>query len=79
MRAGTEFQGTQSTQGSAVTEKERVMDWVRFYKQSPLKYEMNALIACYESDGEQILGSVLKELGLLQSADLIKDAANKSK
>lgn len=50
------------------------MDWVRFYKQSPLKYEMNALIAVLKSDGEQMLLEVLKELGLTKSVDLVKDA-----
>ena len=53
---------------------EVVRDWVQFYKQSPLKYEMNALIAVYKNDGEQVLSSVLKELGLLQSVDLVRDA-----
>ena len=57
-----------------MNDKERVGEWVRFYKQSPLKYEMNALIAVYKNDGEGMLQSVLKELGLLQSVDLVKDA-----
>lgn len=57
------------------SKSEVVRDWVAFYKQSPLKYEMNALIACLKSDGEGILASVLRELGLQQSVDLVKDAA----
>lgn len=51
------------------------MDWVHFYKQSPAKYNMNALIAVYRNDGERMLQSVLKELGLTLSVDLVKDAA----
>lgn len=50
------------------------MDWVRFYKQSPLKYEMNALIAVLKSDGEEMLMAVLKELSLTKSEELVKDA-----
>lgn len=62
-----------------MTEKEKVGEWVRFYKQSPLKYEMNALIAVYKNDGEGMLLSVLKELGLQQSVDLVREAANESR
>lgn len=56
-------------------ERERVREWCAFYKQSPLKYEMNALIAVYQNDGEAMLRKVLRELGLDQSVDLVKDAA----
>lgn len=59
------------------TRSEVVRDWVSFYKQSPLKYEMNALLAIYKADGEEMLGAVLKELGLVRSIDLVKDAAKK--
>jgi hypothetical protein len=38
---------------------------------------MNALLAIYQNDGEQMLLSVLKELGLTESLALIKDAANR--
>ena len=47
---------------------------MKFYKQSPLKYEMNALLAVLESDGEKMLLEVLNELGLTNSVDLVKDA-----
>lgn len=53
------------------------MDWVRFYKISPSKYEMRALISVLENDGEKMLSSVLKELGLSLSVDLVRDAAKK--
>lgn len=59
-----------------MNERERIQEWVRFYKLSPLKYEMNALLAVYKNDGEEMLQSVLKELGLLRSLDLVKDAAS---
>lgn len=59
------------------TKSEVVKDWCAFYRQSPLKYEMNALIACYKSDGEGMLVSVLNELGLQDSVSLVKEAANK--
>lgn len=59
---------------SSAPPRERVMDWVRFYKQSPINYTMNALIAVLQSDGEQMLLEVLKELGLTKSVDLVKDA-----
>lgn len=58
-----------------MTERQRMMDWVRFYKISASRYNMNALLAVLESDGEQMLESVLKELGLTKSVDLVKDAA----
>lgn len=52
----------------------RIADWVAFYRASPLRYEMNALLAVLETDGEQMLLAVLKELGLMSSVDLVKDA-----
>lgn len=58
-----------------MTERQRLMDWVGFYKASAAKYNMNALIAVYENDGERMLAAVLKELGLTLSVDLVKDAA----
>lgn len=58
-----------------MTELERVREWAAFYKQSPLRYNMNALIAVYRNDGEKMLGKVLTELGLERSVDLVKDAA----
>ena len=47
---------------------------MKFYKQSQLTYRMNALLAVLESDGEQMLSAVLKELGLTDSVNLVKDA-----
>lgn len=58
-----------------MTQAERVKEWVHFYKQSPLKYEMNALLACLKNDGEKVLGQVLRELGLESALELVKDAA----
>ena len=52
----------------------RVKEWARFYKVSARKYNMNALISVLESDGEEMLRAVLKELGLTQSSDLVQDA-----
>lgn len=60
--------------GSTGPQRERVGEWVRYYKASPLKYEMNALLAILENDGEQVLRAVLDELGLASSVDLVKDA-----
>ncbi len=57
-----------------MTEQERVREWCQFYRKSALKYEMNALLAVLETDGEKVLQSVLKELGLMSSFDLVKDA-----
>jgi hypothetical protein len=57
-----------------VPQRERISEWVRLYRQSPLKYEMNALLSVLETDGEQMLSAVLKELGLTASVDLVKDA-----
>ena len=56
-------------------ETARAKDWAHFYKQSPLKYNMNALTAVLRNDGEKMLAAVLKELGLELSVDLVKDAA----
>jgi hypothetical protein len=61
-----------------VTEKERCMEWCRFYRASPLKYNLNALIAVYRTDGEKMLSQVLKELGLESSLGLVKDAEKNS-
>lgn len=60
-----------------MTESERKMDWVRLYKASPLKYNMNALLSVFKTDGEKMLSLVLGELGLAMSVDLVKDAAKK--
>ena len=62
--------------GSTGPQRERVGEWVRYYRASPLKYEMNALLAVLESDGEQMLQAVLEELGLTLSKDLVIDARN---
>lgn len=58
-----------------VSERERIMDWVKYYRISPAGYNFSALIAVYRNDGEKILQAVLKELGLTVSSDLVKDAA----
>lgn len=58
-----------------MSETEKVREWVAFYKQSPLKYNMNALIAVYRNDGEKMLARVLRELGLESGLELVKDAA----
>ena len=50
------------------------MEWCAFYRNSPLKYEMNALLAVYQNDGEAMLRKVLRELGLERSEDLVKAA-----
>lgn len=60
-----------------MTENERKMDWVRFYKASPLKYNMNALISVFKTDGEKMLSLVLNELDLSMSVDLVKDATKR--
>ena len=57
--------------------KTRIKDWANYYKVSPGRYEMRALVACYDNDGEAVLREVLKELGLTQSIDLIRDAAKR--
>jgi hypothetical protein len=38
---------------------------------------MNALLAIYQNDGEQMLMAVLKDLGLTDSIELVKDAAKR--
>ena len=65
--------------GSNAPQRERITEWVRFYKNSQLSYRMNALLAVYENDGEAMLMAVLKELGLTQSSALIKDASEREK
>lgn len=57
-----------------MSERDRVKEWVGFYKASPLNYQMNALIAVYKNDGDKMLEKVLSELGLERSSDLVKDA-----
>jgi uncharacterized protein YqgV (UPF0045/DUF77 family) len=63
---------------SNALQRERITEWVKFYKQSQLNYRMNALLAVLESDGEQMLSAVLQELGLTLSSDLVKDASDTS-
>jgi hypothetical protein len=55
--------------------KERIKEWCAYYKASPQKYNMNALLAVLKNDGEPMLAAVLRELGLERSLDLVKDAA----
>jgi hypothetical protein len=62
---------------SNVPQRERISEWVRLYRHSPLKYEMNALLSVLETDGEQMLMAVLKDLGLTDSIELVKDAAKR--
>jgi hypothetical protein len=62
---------------SNAPQRERISEWVRLYRQSPLKYEMNALLSVLETDGEQMLMAVLKDLGLTDSIELVKDAAKR--
>jgi hypothetical protein len=38
---------------------------------------MNALLAILKNDGEQMLSAVLRELGLTNSIELVKDAAKR--
>ena len=59
---------------SNAPQRERITEWVKFYRQSQLNYRMNALLAVLETDGEKMLVAVLKELGLTESSALIKDA-----
>ena len=59
-------------------ETERLKDWVNFYRQCPLKYNMNALIAVLRTDGEKMLLKVLQELGLESALALVKDADKNS-
>jgi hypothetical protein len=55
---------------------DKVHDWVTYYrKSSRVGYNFNALVAIYKADGERVLVSVLKELGLTLSVDLVKDAS----
>lgn len=58
-----------------MTGSERAKEWANFYRRSPQKYNMNALLAVLENDGEKVLTRVLAELGLARSVDLVKDAA----
>jgi hypothetical protein len=58
-----------------MTESDKVKEWAAFYRASPQRYNMNALLAVYENEGEKILSRVLAELGLARSVDLVKDAA----
>jgi hypothetical protein len=62
-----------------MTESDKVKEWAAFYRASPQKYNMNALLAVLENDGEKVLTRVLSELGLTSSLDLVKDAARREK
>ena len=58
-----------------MTKTERVKEWAAYYRASPLKYNMNALLAVLKTDGEKMLADVLREIGLESSLELVKDAA----
>jgi phage terminase large subunit-like protein len=60
-----------------MTRAEAIKEWAAFYKQSPQKYNMNALLAVLENGGESMLAAVLNELGLESSLELVKDARGK--
>lgn len=55
-----------------MAEANRVQEWVRFYNASPEGYRLNALLAVLESDGEKMLGSVLKALKIGTALELVK-------
>ena len=54
------------------TDKERLNEWLRFYKASSVGYQVNALLAILENDGERMLKQALRELGLEDSLNLLK-------
>ena len=58
-----------------MTRSERIKEWAMYYRASPQKYNMNALLAVLKTDGEQMLQAVLKEIGLESALELVKDAA----
>ena len=59
---------------SSAPQRERVLEWKRWYLASSPGYQMNALLAILKNDGEQMTLAVLRELGLTESLELIKDA-----
>jgi len=61
-----------------MTEKERLSEWVRWVKISTPGYQVNALLAVLENDGEKMMTAVLKELGWMDSLSLLKGMAEKS-
>lgn len=61
------------------TELERIREWASWYKASTAGYQTNALLAVLENDGEKMLRSVLKELGLTDSANLLMEMAKREK
>jgi hypothetical protein len=62
---------------SNAPQRERISEWKRWYEASSPGYQMNALLAIYQNDGEQMLMAVLKDLGLTDSIELVKDAAKR--
>ncbi len=48
-------------------------DWIRFYKASQPDYKAHALSAVLRNDGIKMLHSVLRELKLEKSVDLVSD------
>ena len=62
---------------SNAPQRERISEWKRWYEASSPGYQMNALLAILQNDGEQMTLAVLKELGLTESLALIKDAAKR--
>jgi hypothetical protein len=54
-------------------EKERIQEWIRWWKIGPPGYQYNSLVAILRNDGEKMLRSVLKELGLGDSTALLKE------
>jgi hypothetical protein len=56
-----------------MTESEKVLEWIRYYKASTLK--MNALCAVLEND-PKLLPNVLNVLGLESALDVISACVN---
>lgn len=57
-----------------MTNAEKRADWVRYMNWAQ---PLNGLLAVYESDGEQMLSEVLKDLKIASAIDLVKWAKNK--
>lgn len=50
---------------------------MRWYKASSPGYQTNALLAVLKNDGMKMLETVLRELGLQKSSDLLKEMAER--
>lgn len=61
----------------SLTFGEKKQEWLNWYRASPDGYQLNALLAVLENDGEKMLAEVLSDLGLESTLGFVREAKKK--